>query len=419
MKTLSIGHSDLQGGASIAAMRTHHALREQGLDTQMLVDRKLSGDWTIKSRDGNLANTAGKARTALGNMLPTLLYQSSDTEKRSFNWLPSRRVTQLNRSDADLIHLHWCNNETLSIREIAKIKKPVVQTLHDMWAFCGSEHYSTDNRWIDGYDRTPKPSSISGFDIDRWTWQRKQSAWKQPWHIVAVSQWLADCASQSALLQGWPISVIPNPVNINQWKPLDRAFARDALSLPQHAKIITFGAIGGTRNPRKGYSLLLEALQRLKLRHQNIHLVVYGQAEPEHSSDVPFPVSFLGKLNDPASMNLLNNASDVFVNPAIQEAFGQTGSEAQASGLPAVGFQDTGMQDVIAHQDTGYLAAHADAEDLANGISFVLDQHATHSDNQTGESALRTQARRRATELFSYDTVATQYMTLYQSILNP
>ena len=39
----------------------------------------------------------------------------------------------------------------LSIADIAKIKKPIVWTLHDMWAFCGAEHYTTDKRWINGY----------------------------------------------------------------------------------------------------------------------------------------------------------------------------------------------------------------------------------------------------------------------------
>lgn len=419
MKTISLGYSDLQGGASIAALRTHQALRRNGVDTRMLVDRKLSGDWTIHPRAGGVQSILGKLRPAIGNKIPSLLYRSPDTEKRSYNWLPSRRVSQINASDADLVHLHWCNNETLSIRDIARINKPVVQTIHDMWSFCGSEHYSTDTRWIDGYDKSAKPATTTGVDIDRWVWNRKRKAWQQPWHIVAVSQWLADCVSRSALMGHWPVSVIPNPVDTHYWKPLDRAFARDALSLPASAHIITFGAIGGTRNPRKGYPLLLDALHRLKSDHHDIHLVIYGQEQPQHEPELPFPVTFLGKLNDPASMNLLNNASDVFVNAAIQEAFGQTGSEAHASGLPAVGFQQTGMSDVIAHKQTGYLAKHGDAEDLANGISYVLQQHAAQAGTSSGQSSLRQKARQRAVSRFSYDVVADQYNSLYRSILNP
>ena len=41
----------------------------------------------------------------------------------------------------------------LSIKDIAKIKKPIVWTLHDMWAFSGAEHLSYKERWRDGYSR--------------------------------------------------------------------------------------------------------------------------------------------------------------------------------------------------------------------------------------------------------------------------
>ena len=37
-----------------------------------------------------------------------------------------------------------------SIADIGRINKPVLWTLHDMWAFCGAEHVSWDNRWKEG-----------------------------------------------------------------------------------------------------------------------------------------------------------------------------------------------------------------------------------------------------------------------------
>ena len=40
-----------------------------------------------------------------------------------------------------MVNIHWFGAETLSINDLAKIKSKVILTLHDMWAFCGSEHY--------------------------------------------------------------------------------------------------------------------------------------------------------------------------------------------------------------------------------------------------------------------------------------
>ena len=41
----------------------------------------------------------------------------------------------------------------LSVSDIEKIKKPVIWTLHDMWGFCGAEHYTEDYRWQKGYTK--------------------------------------------------------------------------------------------------------------------------------------------------------------------------------------------------------------------------------------------------------------------------
>ena len=83
-------------------------------------------------------------------------------------------MRHINNSDADIIHLHWNQNEMLSIKDLTKIKKPIVWTLHDMWAFCGAEHFTTDKRWSEGYSSSNRPDYESGFDLNRWTWQRKK-----------------------------------------------------------------------------------------------------------------------------------------------------------------------------------------------------------------------------------------------------
>ena len=41
----------------------------------------------------------------------------------------------------------------ISIKEISKIKKTLVWTLHDMWPFCGCEHYAYSNRYSEGYTK--------------------------------------------------------------------------------------------------------------------------------------------------------------------------------------------------------------------------------------------------------------------------
>ena len=102
----------------------------------------------------------------------------------------------INSSDADVVNLHWVQAEMLSIADISRIAKPLVWTLHDMWAFSGAEHCAWDNRWRDGYRRNNRPKHERGFDLNRWAWQRKRKYWRRPMQIVCPSQWLADCGRQ-------------------------------------------------------------------------------------------------------------------------------------------------------------------------------------------------------------------------------
>ena len=52
-----------------------------------------------------------------------------------YRFFPSFWPKLINSSDYDVVNLHWVNGEMLSVKDISKIKKPIVWTLHDMWAF--------------------------------------------------------------------------------------------------------------------------------------------------------------------------------------------------------------------------------------------------------------------------------------------
>jgi glycosyltransferase involved in cell wall biosynthesis len=306
--------------------------------------------------------------------------------------------------------VHWINGEMMSISDIGQLIKPVVWTLHDMWAFCGAEHYTEDFRWRDGYTPNNRPSYEGGFDLNRWTLERKRKHWKRPMHIVTPSRWLAECAKQSVLMRDWPITVIPNAIDTNVWQPVEKTLARQLLHLPPDLPLLLFGAIGGTQDPRKGFDLLRAALNHLRGQLPGLELVVFGQLAPKEPVDMGFPVHYTGHLHDDVSLRLLYSAADVIVVPSRQEAFGQTASEAHACGTPAVAFDNSGLVDIVRHQQTGYLAKAFDAEDLAQGIQWVLADPARHSE-------LCTNARNDAVARFSCPVVSAQYMQVYNAAI--
>ena len=296
----------------------------------------------------------------------------------------------------------------LAIADIARIRKPIVWTLHDMWAFCGAEHYTIDHRWRDGYLRDNRPAHESGFDLNRHTWQLKRNHWRRPLQIVCPSHWLADCVRTSALMHDWPVAVVPNTIDTHRWQPIEQRLARQLLGLPQDCPLLLFGAMGGGNDPRKGIDLLLAALALLLSEPslQTLQLVVFGQLAPQSPPQLGFPVHYIGHLHDDLSLRALYSAADAIVIPSRQDNLPNTGLEAHACGTPVVAFNTGGLPDIVLDRVTGALAQPFEPASLAAAIRWVLE------DSQR-RRALGAAARERAEQLWAPARVAGQYAEVY------
>jgi glycosyltransferase involved in cell wall biosynthesis len=318
-------------------------------------------------------------------------------------------VKLINSFHCDVVNLHWTQQEMLSISDISKINKPLVWSLHDMWPFCGAEHYSNDDRYVHGYTKKNRPPSDSGIDLNRITWLLKRHYWKNAINIVANSHWMHECASKSLIMKNWPIKTIHYPLDLHKWCPVTQKSARVILGLPAESPLILFGAMEGERDPRKGADLLSRALKQLDFpAGRKPALAIFGQSRPIISSFPDYKTYYFGHLFDDFSLKLLYSAADVMVVPSRQEAFGQTASEAQACGTPVVSFRIGGLQDTIDHLVTGYLAKPFCTQDLANGILQML----LPSDSLS----LRQASRMRASSLFNYERVSKEYLSAYTDI---
>ncbi len=410
MQVIHLSYADRAGGAGIAAYRLHKALTSIGLESEMWVNKAFSGDWTVKEP----ATRRKKAFAALRPFLVKPLIKTLKTDNpviHSPAVLPSAWLKQIHRSRSDIVHLHWVQMEMLSVADIGRIRKPMLWTLHDMWAFCGAEHVSYDQRWREGYFRKNRPGHESAFDLNAWTWRRKRQHWKQPIPLVAPSQWMADCIKHSALMHDWPVSVIPNPIDTDVWAPVEKKLARNILGLDEDRPLLLFGAMGGTGNFTKGFPLLEKALWHLHNAYpmEALQLVVFGQQAPQKPLPLPFPVRYMGQLQDSVSLRILYSAADALVIPSRLDNLPNTGIEAHACGTPVVAFHVAGLPDIVEHRSTGYLAQPFDTEELAEGLYWVLS-------DRSRVSALGQAARNRALARWSSEIVAQQYKLLYETI---
>src|SRR5262249_15055159 len=110
------------------------------------------------------------------------------------------------------------------------------------------------------------------------------------------------------------------------------------------------------------------------------------------------------------SLALAYSAADVMIVPSREDNFPLTALEALACGTPVVGFDTTGLVDMVDHLRTGYLAHSFDVHDLLNGILWVLD------DDERRRHLGRV-ARTKAEADFSIARVAEAYAKLYYEAL--
>jgi glycosyltransferase involved in cell wall biosynthesis len=404
---------DIQGGAAIATYRLHRGLRLIGVNSHMQVQRKTTDD-------PNVIGPLTKWDNILSTLRPydrvvTHLYRNHQKAPFSSAWLPDGLFSKVAKLDPDIVHLFWVGGGFLRIETLKKFKQPIVWTLHDMWPFTGGCHYDGEcGRFQQSCGNCPVLQSKQERDLSRWVWKRKQRSWEGlPMVVVATSHWLADMARSSSIFRNQRVEVIPNGIDTEKYKPINKEVARATYNLPQDKHLILFSAFSAVSDKRKGNQFLVHALEIMSQAGwgSKIELVVIGASRPENPPDMGMKVHYMGHLHDEISQVLLYSAADVVVAPSMQENLSNTVMESLACGTPVVAFNIGGMPDMIDHQINGYLATPFEPNDLANGIQWVLEDKSRYD-------IISLRARQKVEECYALKAVAKRYLALYQSILN-
>jgi len=414
MNVLHLSTSDLDGGAARGAYQIHKALQRIGVNSQMLVAHKVSADPTvIGPKDRGIDKILSGVRPALERFYINK-YKQKKTYVFSPAIFPNNIAPQVREINPDIINIHWICRGFLTPESLGNLNKPLVWTLRDMWGFTGGCHYAGDCQgYTERCGACPLLGSDNNHDISRKLWQRKQKSWQNlNLTLVPVSHWVADCAKQSRLFKDCRQQVIHSTFDTSTFKPRSKTVAREMLELPDKAKIILFGAIDATSDSRKGFHYLRSALKRLAESEmaESIQLVIFGASSPRNPPDLGIKTTYLGKLFDDLTLSLVYTAADVTVVPSTQDACPKTAMESLACGTPVVCFDSTGLKDIVDHQETGYRATCFQAEDLTQGIRWVLA-------DEDRWYALSKQARIKVEREFDSERQARAYLNLYQEVL--
>ena len=167
MRVLHLNFYDIEGGAAIAMHRLHSLLKKSNsIESNILAfskQQKESND--IISFPNKFNKITNKVKRKFCFNL-TKFQKINSKSTHSLNIFDSGIIKKINKIKPDIVHLHWINNEFISIKEIKKITQPIVWTFYDMWPFCGAEHWTFEKRFEDGYLNSNKPIENNGIDLN-------------------------------------------------------------------------------------------------------------------------------------------------------------------------------------------------------------------------------------------------------------
>jgi glycosyltransferase involved in cell wall biosynthesis len=418
---LQIGTYYQKGGAALAMQRLHRGLIECGHASQIVSRERPATDSIIcikpldteKDRKEHFLSSAIQRfyiypnRTSLSNTMFTFYQPGLD--------LTCLEIVH----SADIIHLHSIIDEMTPqmVKQLMLLKRPIVWTLHDQWAFTGGCHYSAGCM---GYcsdcescpQLEPDPLKITEALL-----KDKRELFDNPLlTIVTPSRWMADCAAKSTVFRNHRIEVIPNGIDTSVFSPMPKAYAKKMFGINKKRKTILFCAFDGDEK-RKGFSDFTAAIGyamsnpefRRKVEKFEFELLFLGGSE-QTFDQMKLPVKNLGLFDSDAKISMAYAAADLFVLPSLEDNFPNTMLEAMSCGTPVIAYSTGGIPEAITDGDNGLIVPTGDYRKLGDAICSLMknEELLKHMGGRAREKALRE---------FTIDTQATRHFHLYEALL--
>ncbi|MDO4692001.1 MAG: glycosyltransferase [Porphyromonadaceae bacterium] len=426
MKILLISRDFEGGGAAHACRRLFEALCSSGADVRLLLlnDPETEHE-RISSIQQNLWDRLLARAYFAGERLEILAHSRG---RKRYLWRASTASLGFDVSNhpwvrwADVLHLHWINQGYLSLtglRRLALLGKPIVWTLHDLWPATGLCHLPLSfgantltqcPSYTTGCGACPLLSSSRPSDLSAEICQEKAFLAEAPFHYIAVSHREAELFSQSSLMQGQRAIVIPPPIDIDVYRRCSD------LPMPSwHDPSRQYLLIAAARldDSVKGFELLREITLHLQSLNpemsERVTLLLAGRVKTACDLNAfGIDTRMLGAITKIEEMIQLYQLANLTLSTSLFETFGQTLTEALASGCPVVSFKSFGPEDIIQDGKNGYLVEAYDTRLFAEKILKALEQDTQH--------AMSREACRGSVAHLSTRCIAEQHLEFYKRI---
>ncbi len=384
------------GGAGIACLRLHHALREAKVDSSVLSlfgeENKSENIFSLEANPFEIDFHAILKKEKRNRYRKAWKIRLKGKPKELFSFPDSPWEIEAHPlvKEADIIHLHWIAGMIDVERFFAAINKPVVWTLHDAWPFTGGFHYQS-------YFNAQPFASIS----DKLKELKRKSYAGKNITVIAPSRYLANLCRSSEVFLTQAHLAIPNSVPSSIYYPRkNRDELRTRLGIKENEQAWFF-ASDELDYFRKGADLLLAGFASFK--NENVKLFIAGkpgkQKLPKDSR-----IQFTGPIADENQFAELLNACDALIHTSREDNFPNVILESLFCGTPVVAIDKGGVSEMIRDGVNGILTSE---EKLGEGFEKIS---ATNFDREK----IATESK----AIFSAEVQSARFILLYNQLIS-
>jgi len=384
MKVAIVNNNYILGGAETVARQLLEGLPSLDISAQMFVsDYKTLPDHP---------RLMGLDRALFARLRQTRFAKAIE------KFAPKQEVTDksfraLARSDFDVINIHSFHGQYASLESLDYLArhKPVVWTFHRYWGVTGGcDHPFDCDKYQTGCGGCPQLGSWPLGDQDNTAEHHAHkfsTIAKSPLHIVSPSKHLAETVTGSTIGKSWPVTVIPNGVDPDQFQSHRKQDQnrKECLGLDSHKPVLFF-ANRSFADPIKGWPIIREALQQVNLKDIQIMLAGHQSAQAAKELGSKTTVIDCGFIADRQKMASLLEATDIFLYASSGENYPCVILEAMSAGCCVVSTPCLGVTEQIQDKKTGCLSSDLNASSLAVTLRETLAM-STEGRMQIGQKA--------------------------------
>lgn len=431
LKVLNIipGVSARGGGVLSAASRHHHCLLAHHIDSYLFTRGEPSADFRIHTYSGEPRHgqrILNRLHFEWLKLYRKWLYSRATTHALSEGFSDGRvhdgKSIVRYLPMCDIAHVHLLDS-FIGYKWFFRwlpAKMPVVWTLHDNMPLTGGcqSNFGCE-QYVKGCGNCPQLHLQGPNDGSRQGYRRKQTIFDrvpaEQITFVSASRVQCEMARRSPMTRRFEVLHVPLSLDIQRFRPGDRAAAKQALGVAGGKLAVGF-ASSSLGRPNKGFAVLARAIRETPGLRDRIVLVLIGMYQRngvinEDFASLECEKVALGWVDAESELIRAYQAMDLFVAPSYQESCGQTVMEAMACGLAVLGSDIGGIQDQVVEGENGHLFPPGESAPIA----ALLRRYA---EDPGLVGTLGAQARQRVERNSSYAVIGAQFTEIYRNALH-